>query len=545
MQGAPLLERPPRRWPWLVALLALALPLLTLRLGAKDLWEASEGRPPESAREMAQRGDWLVPTSNGEVDLTKPPIYAWLVGLSFQGLGESEGAARVPSVLAAAGILALTFLFAQRLAGACAGLLAGLVLLTASRFLWQARLAELETLLALGVTGAFVALGAALDREPGRERTARFAAGWAALGFALAVKGPIAFLLVLPGLLAFAWWTRRLRALVSPAALLTFPLALAIGGAWPLAVVLRDPATLDTFLSYSTGQNAGHRRDALYYLWQGPLALLPWTPLVLVGLALPRAPGLDARVRDGTRLCVAGLAGGLLALSLLPWKQTHYLIPLFPLAAVLAAVAVERAVAGPAGRVRVALGVCALLVLAAAVTLTFDLDGGLLPRTGAGVLARSLSIAPLILGLEALRALRRRALGWAACCVLLGAGLLEGHAVGVVVPALNEAYSPRAFLERSAGRVPPGRALASGIFGSHSEHLWYLRRTVLPLPDAAAVDRYFAQGGERYALLFQDDVARLGGRVEVLERDDAFQKKDRRVALVVSRETVAPAGAGR
>src|SRR5262245_36175551 len=85
---------------WILGLLAIALPLLLFRLGAKDVWEASEGRPLESAREMRAQGDWLVQYTNGEKDLTKPPLYAWLVGAAFAAAGESEFAGRVPSVLA-------------------------------------------------------------------------------------------------------------------------------------------------------------------------------------------------------------------------------------------------------------------------------------------------------------------------------------------------------------------------------------------------------------------------------------------------------------
>src|SRR5436190_13417173 len=90
---------------WIAGLLAIALPLLLFRLGAKDVWEASEGRPLESAREMKAHGDWLVQSTNGERDLTKPPLYAWLAGLSFATLGVSEFAGRLPSVRASIGVL--------------------------------------------------------------------------------------------------------------------------------------------------------------------------------------------------------------------------------------------------------------------------------------------------------------------------------------------------------------------------------------------------------------------------------------------------------
>src|SRR5207247_128527 len=61
MEGAltPTDRAPARSGPWVLGLLAIAVPLLLFRLGAKDVWEASEGRPLESAREMRAHGDYL------------------------------------------------------------------------------------------------------------------------------------------------------------------------------------------------------------------------------------------------------------------------------------------------------------------------------------------------------------------------------------------------------------------------------------------------------------------------------------------------------
>ena len=143
---------------WFVALLAIAVPFLLFRLGAKDVWEASEGRPLESAREMRATGEGLVQRTNGEVDLTKPPLYAWAARAAFAIGGDHEGVGRVPGVLAALACLGAVFVLARRVAGPRAGFLAGLALLTTAKFAWQARLAELETLLAACVLWTFVGL---------------------------------------------------------------------------------------------------------------------------------------------------------------------------------------------------------------------------------------------------------------------------------------------------------------------------------------------------------------------------------------------------
>ncbi len=472
----------------------VALPLLLVRLGAKDVWEASEGRPLQSAREMRAQGDWLVQYTNGEVDLTKPPLYAWLTAASFRLAGEeSEFAGRLPSVLATLGVLAGVVALGRRAGGARTGLLAGLFLLTSIKFLWQARLAELETLLALGVVTATVAFHAALDDGPGRRRTLRFLAFHAAWGFAFAVKGPIALLLVAPGCLAGALARGRARALRSTAFLATFPAFLVVGLSWYLAVVLRDPASLPTFLSYAQGENVGHLRDPFYYLAQYPLYALPWTPLVILGLvrALRRRTDADAP-RAGVRPFAWTFVVTFLLQSALQAKQTHYLVPVvFPMGAILAASYVDArlaarpasAPAGPAAR--------APRLLAAILTLTV---------------------------------------------------LAEGVVAAVVVPRWNADHSARAFFARVAAEVPKGTRLGWTIFGSHSDYLWYLpmdlvgRRGLRELNRGpGTLDALRAQLGDgslRYALLRGEEADRLEDVAEVLVRDDAFQRKDRRVALV-------------
>ncbi len=478
-----------------LCVLLVALPLLLVRLGAKDAWEASEGRPLESAREMRAQGDWLVQYTNGEVDLTKPPLYAWLTALSFRVTGEeSELAGRLPSVLAALGVLAGVVALGRRAGGARAGLLAGLFLLTSLKFLWQARLAELEMLLALGVVTATVAFHAALDEPPGRPRALRFLAFHAAWGFAFAVKGPIALLLVAPACLAGALARGRARALRSVDFLATFPAFLVVGLSWYLAVVLRDPPSLDTFLSYAKGENVGHLRDPFYYLAQYPLYALPWTPLVVLGLgrAFLGGPGPDATRADVRPFAWAFVVTFLLQ-SALKAKQSHYLIPVvFPMGAILAG------------------GFADAWMTARAISS---------PRRASS--ARKPPIFAMALALTV---------------------VVEGVVAAVVVPRFNADHSARPFLAQTAARVPKGTRLGWTIFGSHSDYLWYLPMDLVGTRGLVELNKgtetvenvrtFLTAGGVRYALLRGEEADRLADVAEVLVKDDAFQRKDRRVALV-------------
>ena len=59
-----------------LVLLAIGSALLFgVRLGARDLWNPNEPIYGEAVREMAQRGEWLVPYVNGIAFAEKPILF--------------------------------------------------------------------------------------------------------------------------------------------------------------------------------------------------------------------------------------------------------------------------------------------------------------------------------------------------------------------------------------------------------------------------------------------------------------------------------------
>ena len=121
-------------------LAACLLAAFFLKLGDRGLNEPDEGRYASIAREMAVDGDWLIPHLNGIPHFQKPPIIYWATALSFRCFGFNETAARLPSTLAALGILALTFLIARKLFGAATGVGAAFVLAALVEFFALARM---------------------------------------------------------------------------------------------------------------------------------------------------------------------------------------------------------------------------------------------------------------------------------------------------------------------------------------------------------------------------------------------------------------------
>src|SRR5436190_702090 len=79
--------------------------------------DETDGQYAGAAREMLQRGDWLVPTNDGVPRLQKPPLVYWLTRLSLQTFGVNEFAARLPNALATLAWIFATYLIGKRLGG--------------------------------------------------------------------------------------------------------------------------------------------------------------------------------------------------------------------------------------------------------------------------------------------------------------------------------------------------------------------------------------------------------------------------------------------
>jgi len=91
-------------------LFVFSLLLYITFLGSRDLWAPVEPRYGEIARVMFSRGEWLVPTVNGELYTDKPILFFWLV-LAFSHLfgGINEWTLRLPSALSSVGLVIVTY----------------------------------------------------------------------------------------------------------------------------------------------------------------------------------------------------------------------------------------------------------------------------------------------------------------------------------------------------------------------------------------------------------------------------------------------------
>jgi len=101
----------------LIGLVLLTTLLFLPGLGARDLWNPSEPAYGRAVAEMAEAGEWLVPTVNGERFLEKPPLYFWMVRLAGLAGGVNEFTLRLPAFLSAIVATLFVYLLGRREAG--------------------------------------------------------------------------------------------------------------------------------------------------------------------------------------------------------------------------------------------------------------------------------------------------------------------------------------------------------------------------------------------------------------------------------------------
>src|SRR6266566_4642081 len=113
----------------LVAVLAFAALVVGLPAGRTPLWDPNEARYMLLARDILDRGRWLIPDLRGEPYLNKPQLFFWAVAVASLPGGEvTERTAALPAVLSSIATVAAVFAIGARTWGVGTGGMAALVL---------------------------------------------------------------------------------------------------------------------------------------------------------------------------------------------------------------------------------------------------------------------------------------------------------------------------------------------------------------------------------------------------------------------------------
>lgn len=182
-------ERIPER-AFLFFLFFASLIIYATGAAALPLMDRDEPRFAESAREMRQSGDFLVPRFNHEARYDKPPLVYWCQAAAYNLFGENDFAARFPSAAGAALTTVIVFGFGRRLRNKKTGFWAAVLFASSAHTLVLAKAATADMLLALFYTLSVWAAWELLVKRSFLWRVVLYTS--LALGFL--TKGPVIFL---------------------------------------------------------------------------------------------------------------------------------------------------------------------------------------------------------------------------------------------------------------------------------------------------------------------------------------------------------------
>ncbi|QDT05913.1 Undecaprenyl phosphate-alpha-4-amino-4-deoxy-L-arabinose arabinosyl transferase [Rubripirellula lacrimiformis] len=313
-----------------VASLVVLAPSLSYPLIAPD-----ETRYAQIAMEMIESRDWITPTLDGQPYLDKPPLMYWLTAISFQICGQSEWAARLPSMLSALSTVMVVLLLGRQIVGSQAAFLGSASLLLCGGFLLAGRFLILDSLLSFWTTCCLLVGCIAAGRR--NRRCWWWLLAGLACGMGILTKGPIALVLCGPPLAIGVWMHKeRIQPRIwdwGPMAILMTLLCVP----WYLAVWKFNPDFGDYFFlehnvkRFTEGSN--HRQPFWFYIPILMAAMFP-TSLLLPSLGVflfsPEERCRRGKPTQLRFLCVT--AAWILAFfSAASCKLPTYIIPVIPI----------------------------------------------------------------------------------------------------------------------------------------------------------------------------------------------------------------------
>ncbi len=319
------------------------------------LVDRDEPRFAEASREMMERRDYIVPYFNDRYRFDKPPLTYWAQVASYRLFGQNPFAARFPSALAAALTAVAVLAWGRRLDLARAGFWAAIIFTLCLQTFVHAKAAVADMWLVLFMTTASWAGYELLrDRFGGTWRSVVLKPGglrgwwwifYLSLALAFLAKGPIG-LLPLGAVMVF----QALRPVTDFGGRFLFVrgilLVLVLVALWGVPALLQ---TQGEFVKIGLGRHVVGRSFGTMQGHGGSsiLTALASLPFYLITVFLTFAPWswklpwLTRRLwqkRDALDLyLVAGCAVIVVIFSIVKTKLPHYILPAFPLLALLLA----------------------------------------------------------------------------------------------------------------------------------------------------------------------------------------------------------------
>ncbi len=328
---------------WIVLLLAVALyapRLTTLTV------RGEESRRAIIAREMIDRGDWIVPRTQGEVRLSRPPLQNWWIAAFAVTFGEMNALAiRLPGLISTVLTVGLIYWYSRRRLDRTASLVAAVAYASVLQVLEQGRTGETEPIFTFLVAASLLLWhGCWLES---RHRTA-WLLGGAFGGLAMLAKGLQAPLYFFGSIWCYLILTRQWRALLQPAHALGISAFAGVVGLWQAAFVAEMGLADGWMIYFWNVQNRFHDPRIITiveHLATFPIivivaCLAPWSWMLLGYLDRGVRQSLGNK-RDVVAFATISILVCFPSVWIPPAARPRYFMPLFPCFAVLIGIVME------------------------------------------------------------------------------------------------------------------------------------------------------------------------------------------------------------
>ena len=282
----------------LLIVLVCGIIIFLLGLGTTGLVDETPPLFAAAARAMSESGDWLTPKVNGIFRFDKPPLIYWLMGFFYSlpknEIWDSFGtlSARLPSALASLFLMLMIgdtlFCWPQKSNRQfLTPIVASLGFSLSPLIIIWSRTAVSDALLT-GILGISLLL---FWRRMASENNDQCISAWVFLGFAILVKGPVAFVLALLTITSFLFCQKNWKTLLSKIKPKKgFLITILISVPWYILELLKEGKPFwDNFFGYHNFQRYtsvvnNHAEPFWFFLYIMILASLPFTPFLYYGI---------------------------------------------------------------------------------------------------------------------------------------------------------------------------------------------------------------------------------------------------------------------
>jgi len=520
--------------PW-ARVLVLAMTLAALLPGALRLpaIDRDESRYAQATKQMLETKDFVRIRFQDEPRNKKPAGIHWMQAAAVSLIAPDSKTIwvyRLPSILGVLLAVGLTMAIARRLydpmTATLSGGLVGAAMLT--QIMGQQATTDGALLAAAVAAQGALALAYVRQRRGELVRPGLAFAFWAAEGIAILIKGPVILAVTALTVITLSvadkdWrWLRLLRPLLG------IPLMLAIASPWFIAVQLAtdggfvSDAVRNDLLPKLIGGHESHGARPGYYLALVSVTFLPASLVLWPALKEAWSDRLDAP----TRALLAWALPAWFLFEAVPTKLPHYVLPLFPALAMLAARLLVRTADGETTALARGWSVAAaapwllasLALAAAPAVLGYAVDQRLDPAAlalGIGAMATTL--------IAAIAAGRRRWLGATVISALATWAILT-TTFGQILPRLDAVWLGREAAETIAAKAPGTAAADIAASGYAEPSMVFAVGTPIRLIDAGLAGQFLAEAPGRVALIGREEqsaflaaVAATGARAEALD----------------------------